>query len=149
MGSGRELISSVPGVSAESNFWYAQVFNPLVVNRDDIVQRTRCILSYDGSLLLSWLRLATSQFSQIQGRQSYLIVRKFLYVMKRSALQMFQSAEMIVLPPGCARCRYHFDSVGALVIMRLAGEVGVGAAGVIANVSHTFHPSGRRSESNS
>jgi hypothetical protein len=33
---------------------------PLVVNRDDIVQRTRCIVCHGGSLLLTWLRLATS-----------------------------------------------------------------------------------------
>src|SRR5215831_3822584 len=34
--------------------------DPLVVNRDDIVQRTRCIVRHGGSLLLAWLRLATS-----------------------------------------------------------------------------------------
>src|SRR5262249_3750518 len=34
--------------------------DPLVVNRDDIVQRTWCIVCHGGSLLLAWLRLATS-----------------------------------------------------------------------------------------
>src|SRR6266480_6369443 len=34
--------------------------DPLVVDRDDIVQRTRCIVWHGGSLLLAWLRLATS-----------------------------------------------------------------------------------------
>src|SRR5215469_5856840 len=52
--------------------------DPLVVNRDDIVQRTRCSLGHGGSFSLTWLRLA--QFSQIRGRQPYLIVRKILYV---------------------------------------------------------------------
>jgi hypothetical protein len=34
--------------------------DPLVVDRDDIAQRTRCILCHGGSLLLIWLRFATS-----------------------------------------------------------------------------------------
>src|SRR5262249_61990791 len=34
--------------------------DPLVVNRDDIVQQTRCSLGHGGSFLLTWLRLATS-----------------------------------------------------------------------------------------
>src|SRR5215469_1581251 len=34
--------------------------DPLVVNRDDIVQRTRCSLGHGGSFSLTWLRLATS-----------------------------------------------------------------------------------------
>src|SRR5262245_24340221 len=36
------------------------VLDPLVVDRDDIAQRTRCILCHGGSFLLSWLCLATS-----------------------------------------------------------------------------------------
>src|SRR5262249_14662427 len=55
-------------------------FDPLVINRDDIAQRTRCILCHGGSLSLSWLRLATSSSSQIRGRQPYSIVRKIHYV---------------------------------------------------------------------
>src|SRR5215467_3515149 len=34
--------------------------DPLVVNRDDIVQRTRCSLGHEGSFSPTWLRLATS-----------------------------------------------------------------------------------------
>jgi hypothetical protein len=33
---------------------------PLIINRDDIAKRTRSILSHGGSLLLAWLRFATS-----------------------------------------------------------------------------------------
>src|SRR4029453_3295071 len=33
---------------------------PIVVNRNDIAQGTRCILGHGGYFLLSWLRLATS-----------------------------------------------------------------------------------------
>src|SRR5262249_48670170 len=36
------------------------ILDPLIVNCDDIAQRTRCSLSHGGSFLLSWLRLATS-----------------------------------------------------------------------------------------
>ena len=36
------------------------VLDPLVVNRDDIVQRTRCNVGPGGSFSLTWLRLATS-----------------------------------------------------------------------------------------
>ena len=39
--------------------------DPLIVNRGDIVQRTRCIVGHGGFLLLVWL---LSQFSQIRGR---------------------------------------------------------------------------------
>lgn len=35
-------------------------FDPLVIDRDDIAQRTRCTLRHGGSLLLHWLRFATS-----------------------------------------------------------------------------------------
>src|SRR5262249_54257003 len=34
--------------------------DPLVVNRDDIVQRTRCSLGHGGSFSLTWSRLPTS-----------------------------------------------------------------------------------------
>src|SRR5438046_2829276 len=34
--------------------------DPLVVNLDGVLQRTRCIVWHGGSLLLAWLRLATS-----------------------------------------------------------------------------------------
>src|SRR5262245_2774576 len=36
------------------------VLDPLIVNRDDVVQRTRCNLGHGGSFSLTWLRLATS-----------------------------------------------------------------------------------------
>jgi hypothetical protein len=45
---------------ATANHPVEVALDPLVVNRDDIAQRTRCILVHGGSLLLSWLRLATS-----------------------------------------------------------------------------------------
>src|ERR1700746_1771963 len=35
-------------------------FDPLIINRDDIAQWTRCSLCHGGSFLLSWLRFATS-----------------------------------------------------------------------------------------
>ena len=60
------------------------ILDPLVVDRDDIAQRTRCILSHGGSFLLYWLRFSHLQFSQIRGRQSYLIVRKKPYVIPKS-----------------------------------------------------------------
>ena len=54
--------------------------DPLVVNRDDIVQRTRCSLGHGGSFSLTWLRLATSSSARFGAAQPYLIVRKILYV---------------------------------------------------------------------
>jgi hypothetical protein len=45
------------------------VLDPFIVNRDDIAQRTRCILGHGGSFSLSWLRFCHLQFSQIRGRQ--------------------------------------------------------------------------------
>src|SRR5262249_21730703 len=36
------------------------VLDPLVVDRDDIVQRTRCRLGHGGSFSLAWLGFATS-----------------------------------------------------------------------------------------
>src|SRR5215475_8667140 len=44
--------------------------DPLVVNRDDIVQRTRCSLGHGGSSSLTWLRLATSSSSARFGAAS-------------------------------------------------------------------------------
>jgi hypothetical protein len=55
------------------------VLNPLIVNRDDIAQRTRCSLSHGGSLLAVWLRLATSSSARF-GAASPTYVRKILYV---------------------------------------------------------------------
>ena len=56
------------------------VLDPLVVNRDDIAQRTRCSLGHGGSLLAVLVAFSHLQFSQIRGRQPYSIVRKILYV---------------------------------------------------------------------
>ena len=52
------------------------VLNPLIVNGDDIAQRTRCSLSHGGSLLAVLVAFSHLQFSQIRGRQPYLFVRK-------------------------------------------------------------------------
>src|SRR5262245_7827798 len=54
------------------------VLDPLVVNRNDIVQRSRCNLGHGGSFSLPWLRLATSSSARFGGRQPYLNVRKYV-----------------------------------------------------------------------
>jgi hypothetical protein len=54
--------------------------DPLIVNRDDITQSTRCIVGHGGFLLLTWLRLATSSSARFGGRQPYPIVRNIPYV---------------------------------------------------------------------
>jgi hypothetical protein len=61
------------------------VLDPLVVNRNDIVQRTRCSLGHGGSFSLTWA-FSHRQFSQIRGRQPYLNVRKTLYVIAPAGL---------------------------------------------------------------
>jgi hypothetical protein len=54
------------------------ILDPLVVDRDDIVQRTRCSLIHGVSLLrLLWLRLATSSSARFGAASQYLFVRKF------------------------------------------------------------------------
>src|SRR5262245_28530703 len=58
--------------------------DPLVVNRDDIVQRTRCSLGPQ-LLLADLVAFSHLHFSQIRGRQPYLNVRKNLYVIGRVA----------------------------------------------------------------
>jgi hypothetical protein len=45
-----------------------------------IVQRTRCIVSHAGSILLAWLRLATSKSARFGAASPYSIVRNILYV---------------------------------------------------------------------
>jgi hypothetical protein len=45
-----------------------------------IVQRTRCIVSHAGSILLAWLRLATSKSAGLGAASHYSIVRNILYV---------------------------------------------------------------------
>jgi hypothetical protein len=45
-----------------------------------IVQRTRCIVSHAGSILLAWLRLATSKSAGFGAASHYSIVRNILYV---------------------------------------------------------------------
>src|SRR5581483_6594871 len=46
------------------------VLDPLIVNRDDIAQRTRCSLSHGGSLLAGLVAFSHLQFSQIRGPAS-------------------------------------------------------------------------------
>src|SRR5262249_7050748 len=51
------------------------------LNRDDIVQRTRCSLGHGGSFSLTWLRLPTSSSARFGAASpTYLNVRKTLYV---------------------------------------------------------------------
>jgi hypothetical protein len=59
-------------------------FDPLIVNRDDIAQSTRCIVGHGGFLLLTWLGLATSSSASFGGRQPYSIVRNTPYVIRPS-----------------------------------------------------------------
>src|SRR5215813_6323487 len=51
--------------------------DPLVVNRDDIVQRTRCIVWHGGSLLLAWLRLATSSSARFGAASPTQLCERF------------------------------------------------------------------------
>ena len=53
------------------------VFNPLIVNRDDVAQGTRCSLNHGGSLLAVLVAFSHHQFSQIRGRQPYQLCEKF------------------------------------------------------------------------
>ena len=72
--------------------------DPLIVNRDDIVQRTQCTRSWRLLLLLAWLRLATSSSARFGGRrQPYLIVRKILYVIAADAGSSGRHANKILL----------------------------------------------------
>src|SRR5215471_3792630 len=52
-------------------------FDPLVINRDDIAQRTRCILCHGGSLLLAWLRLATSSSARFGAASPTQLCERF------------------------------------------------------------------------
>jgi len=58
------------------------VLDPIVVNRDDIVQRTRCRLGHGGSFSAHLVAFSHLQVSQIRGRQPHLFVRKILYVIR-------------------------------------------------------------------
>src|SRR5262249_31588056 len=51
--------------------------DPLVVNRDDIVQRTWCIVCHGGSLLLAWLRLATSSSARFGAASPTQLCERF------------------------------------------------------------------------
>src|SRR5438034_1065787 len=50
----------VPLQGAAANHAVQVTLDPLIINRDDIVQGTRCSLGHGGFLLLTWLRFATS-----------------------------------------------------------------------------------------
>src|SRR5262245_12278085 len=81
------------------------IFEPLVVNRDNIAQRTRCILCPRGSVLLAWLRLATC--SSASFGQPQLIVRKIQSVIEATsplervpgAAQSNRKCERLWTPP--------------------------------------------------
>ena len=68
---------------AAANHAVEVALDPLIVNRDDIAQSTRCILGHGGFLLLTWLRLATSSSARFGGRQPYPIVRNIPYVIAK------------------------------------------------------------------
>ena len=63
---------------APSNHAVEVALDPLIVNRDDMAQWTRCSLGHGGSFLLSWLRLATSSSARFGAASPYLFVRKIL-----------------------------------------------------------------------
>jgi hypothetical protein len=48
-----------------------EALDPIVVNRDDVHGWTGFTIRHGAPLLLSWLPLATSSFSQIRGREPY------------------------------------------------------------------------------
>jgi hypothetical protein len=52
-------------------------FDPLVINRDDIAQQTRCILCHGGFLSLSWLRLATSSSARFGAASPTQLCERF------------------------------------------------------------------------
>src|SRR5262245_8675978 len=52
-------------------------FDPLVINRDDIAQRTRCILCHGVSLSLSWLLLATSSSARFGAASPTQLCERF------------------------------------------------------------------------
>jgi hypothetical protein len=56
------------------------VLDPLIVDRDDVAQRTRCSLGHGGSFSAHLVAFSHLQVSQIRSRQPYLFVRKILYV---------------------------------------------------------------------
>jgi hypothetical protein len=56
------------------------VLDPIVVNRDDIGQRTRCIVQHGGSFCAVLVAFSHLQFSQIRRRQPHSNVRKIHYV---------------------------------------------------------------------
>src|SRR5271169_4106168 len=68
--------------------------DPLIVNRDDIAQSTRCILGHGGFLLLTWLRLATSSSARFGGRQPYPIVRNIPYVIRPGGVDHLTTARV-------------------------------------------------------
>ena len=64
---------------AAANHPVEVALDPLIINRDDIVQETRCSLRHS-FLLLTWL--GHLQFSQIRGPPAHPFVRKIPYVIR-------------------------------------------------------------------
>jgi hypothetical protein len=54
---------------APSNHAVEVVLDPLIVNRDDVPQRTQCGLGRGGSFLLSWLPLSLRRLRAIAEMQ--------------------------------------------------------------------------------
>src|SRR6516164_8186805 len=51
--------------------------DPLIINRDDCPKRTRCSLCHGGSLLLAWLRLATSSSARFGAASPTQLCERF------------------------------------------------------------------------
>src|SRR5262245_29828370 len=64
--------------------------DPLVVDRDDFAQRTRCILCHGGSFLLSWLRLATSSSARFGAASPTQLCETFCTSSDRGASAMIE-----------------------------------------------------------
>src|SRR5437868_3516641 len=67
-------------------------FDPLVINRDDIAQWTRCILYHGGSLSLSWLRLATSSSARFGAASPTQLCERFNTSSGQSGLERVPQA---------------------------------------------------------
>src|SRR5262245_36611278 len=108
------------------------VLDPLVVDRDDIAQRTRCILCHGGSFLLSWLCLATSSSARFGAASPTQLCETFCTSSdcgrcklmcspestsyRRSVLRSAKERSPLHSSTNCARCSRAGTSKGSLVI---------------------------------
>jgi hypothetical protein len=95
---------------------------------DDIVQRSRCIVARDGSLLLAWLRLLNSTSARFRAAGlPYLIVRKILYVIPARTISQAPSHPADYsrgFSGGCRSCRRRAQR-GAFYLIRLSPRQGL------------------------